>query len=109
MCGFLIADIPKPIPAAINPHLPLLSAFKYLANVSPAKAKDVAAFNGFSALFHPQATEPNAAPIPAPNSMLVLAFIFVAFIPKFHIPAAPAPNNAVGLVATINAPDKYLR
>lgn len=112
MPGFLIADIPNPIAAPTNAPFPLpqpsSSIFKYLAILSPAMANEVAAFKGFSALFHPHAIEPIAAPIPAPNSILLLVPILVVLTPKFHIPAVPIPNNALGLVIAVKPPTKYL-
>ena len=109
--GFLIADIPNPIAAPINAPLPWPQPnsfiFKYLAMLSPAIANELAAFKGFSALFHPHAIEPIVAPIPAPNSILLLVPILVAFTPKFHAPAVPIPNKALGFVAAINPPAKY--
>lgn len=111
--GFLIADTPNPTKAPIAAPLPCpnpnSSNFKYLDNVSPAKANDVVAFNGFSALFHPHAKDPKTAPTPAPTSILVFFPILVVLTPKFHKAAVPIPSKAVGLVAAINAPAPYFK
>ena len=55
-------------------------------------------------MFHPHAIEPAVAPIPAPNSILVLLVFLTALIPRFQTPAAPIPINAVGLVKAVAAP-----
>lgn len=111
--GFLIADTPNPTIAPIAAPLPCpnpnSSNLKYLDKASPAKANDVDAFNGFSALFHPHATEPNTAPTPAPTSILVFLPILVVLTPKFHKAAVPIPSKAVGLVAAIKAPAPYFK